>query len=64
MTQNRVKKIGNFDQSIWLDFFDRDIMDSGKLENLILQDGVSGVTSNPSIFEKAINKSSDYDVDI
>ena len=39
-------------------------MDSGELKKLIDEDGVSGVTSNPSIFEKAISSSSDYDEDI
>lgn len=64
MQNNKVKSIHNFGQSIWLDFFDRKIMDSGELKKLIDQDGVSGVTSNPSIFEKAITSSSDYDEDI
>ena len=64
MKHNKVKSIQNFGQSIWLDFFDRKIMDTGKLKRLIEDDGVSGVTSNPSIFEKAISTSSDYDEDI
>lgn len=51
-------------QSIWLDFLDRKIMDSGKLRSLIDDDGRRGITSNPAIFEKAISKSSDYDADI
>ncbi len=64
MTMNRIKQIRDFGQSVWLDFFDRDIMDSGKLKKMIDEDGVSGVTSNPSIFEKAINGSRNYDEDI
>ena len=64
MQNNKVKSIHDFGQSIWLDFFDRKIMDSGELKKLIDEDGVSGVTSNPSIFEKAITSSSDYDEDI
>ncbi len=64
MKSNKVKSIHDFGQSIWLDFFDRKIMDSGDLQKLIDEDGVSGVTSNPSIFEKAITGSSDYDEDI
>ena len=64
MKQSKIKNIQNLGQSIWLDFFDRKIMSSGKLQNLIDEDGVSGMTSNPSIFEKAINNSSDYDEDI
>lgn len=62
--ENRVKKIHSFGQSIWLDFIDRDIIQSGKLKKLIDEDGVRGVTSNPAIFEKAITGSSDYDNEI
>ncbi|MGN6297805.1 MAG: transaldolase [Ginsengibacter sp.] len=61
---NSVKNIHDHGQSIWLDFFDRELMNSGKLQNLIDEDGLSGITSNPSIFEKAIKGSSDYDEDI
>lgn len=64
MNKNRVKAIHDLGQSIWLDFFDREIMNNGTLESLIKDDGVSGVTSNPSIFEKAISSSDDYDSDI
>ena len=64
MKQSRVKNIHGLGQSIWLDFFDRKIMDSGELKSLIENDGLSGVTSNPSIFENAISSSSDYDDDI
>lgn len=64
METNRVKRIHDYDQSIWLDFIDRKIMDSGDLENLINDDGVRGITSNPAIFEKAISSSADYDEDI
>lgn len=64
MTQNRIKQIRNFGQSIWLDYFDREILDSGKLKEMIETDGISGITSNPSIFEQAISKGSDYDRDI
>lgn len=62
--ENSVKKIHSFGQSIWLDFIDRDIIQSGKLKKLIDEDGVRGVTSNPAIFEKAITGSSDYDNEI
>jgi len=64
MKQNKLKSIQDLGQSIWLDFFDRKIMDTGKLEKLIEHDGIRGVTANPSIFEKAINSSSDYEKDI
>lgn len=64
MKQSKIKSIRDFGQSIWLDFFDRHIMESGKLRKLINDDGVSGITSNPSIFASAISSSSDYDDDI
>ncbi|WCT10711.1 transaldolase [Mucilaginibacter jinjuensis] len=62
---NRVKQIHtDFKQSIWLDFIDREIMRSGKLQKLIDEDDIRGVTSNPAIFEQAISASADYDADI
>ncbi len=61
---NKLKQIKDFGQSIWLDSFDRKLMDSGTLQRLIDEDGLSGITSNPSIFEKAIQGSSDYNTDI
>ena len=62
--ENNVKKIHNFDQSIWLDYIDRKIMNTGELQKLIDEDGIRGLTSNPAIFEKAISSGSDYDEDI
>ncbi len=61
---NPLNQIRKQDQSIWLDLLDREIMDSGKLQSLIDDDDLRGLTSNPSIFEKAISGSSDYDEDI
>lgn len=58
---NKLRKQG---QSIWLDLLSRKIMDSGKLQSLIDNDDLRGLTSNPSIFEKAISDSSDYDADV
>lgn len=54
----RCKALG---QSIWLDFIRRDLLVSGALQGLIEQDGISGLTSNPAIFEKAIGGSDEYD---
>jgi transaldolase/glucose-6-phosphate isomerase len=48
-------------QSIWLDNISRDLLLSGELRNWVENEGIRGVTSNPSIFEKAIAKTSDYD---
>lgn len=63
MEKNRVKQIHDLGQSIWLDFFDRKIMNNGDLKKMIDEDGIRGVTSNPAIFEKAISSSSDYNDD-
>ena len=61
---NRLQNIHDLGQSIWLDSFDRKLMDSGELQKLIDEDALCGITSNPSIFEKAVTSSSDYDEDI
>ncbi len=61
---SNLKNIHDLGQSIWLDFFDRQLMNSGKLQKMIDEDDLCGITSNPSIFEKAVTSSSDYDADI
>ena len=48
-------------QAVWLDFLDREFLTGGGFRKLVEEDGVTGVTSNPSIFEKAIGHGSDYD---
>src|SRR5213083_631778 len=50
--------------SPWLDQIRRKLIESGELQRLIDEDSLRGVTSNPSIFEKAILGSSDYDQDL
>ncbi len=64
MKQNPLVELENLGQSIWMDFIRRGIISSGQLKRLIEEDGVSGVTSNPSIFEKAIGEGQDYDESI
>lgn len=51
-------------QSPWVDFMSRQFLENGELRRLIEDDGILGVTSNPTIFEKAIGHSDDYDTDI
>src|SRR6516162_5631478 len=58
---NLVKELENHGQSVWLDFLARGFVARGELKKLIDTDGVKGVTSNPSIFEKAIGSSDEYD---
>jgi transaldolase len=59
--ENSLLKLEHFGQSIWMDFIRRGTIVSGELKRLIEEDGLGGVTSNPSIFEKAIAESHDYD---
>ncbi len=58
---NPLKSLLNYGQSMWLDYIRRDLFTSGKLKKMIAEDGLRGMTSNPSIFEKAIGDSSLYD---
>ena len=61
---NPVKALENHGQAVWLDFLARGFVAKGDLKKLIETDGVKGVTSNPSIFEKAIGSSDEYDAPI
>ena len=59
-TQNALLGLQKYGQSVWLDYIRRNIILNGELQKLIDQDGLRGITSNPSIFEKAIAGSNDY----
>jgi transaldolase len=54
----------NLGQSLWLDNITRDLLDSGTLERYIDEFSITGLTSNPTIFEHAISKSSSYDAEV
>ena len=58
--KNTLQSLQDYGQSVWLDYLRRSLITSGELKRLIEEDGVRGLTSNPSIFEKAIAGSSDY----
>jgi transaldolase/glucose-6-phosphate isomerase len=58
---NPLKALLGYGQSMWLDYIRRDLITSGSLKTMIEDDGLRGMTSNPSIFEKAIAESSLYD---
>jgi transaldolase len=60
MGENPLLKLQTYGQSIWIDFIERKIIRSGELKKMIEEDGISGVTSNPAIFEEAIGKTDDY----
>ena len=59
--KNPLKELLNYGQSMWLDYIRRDLFTTGKLKQMIADDGLRGMTSNPAIFEKAIADSSLYD---
>ena len=64
MADNPLKKLRALGQSVWYDYIRRDLITSGRLAELIRQDGLSGMTSNPTIFQKAIAETDLYDEDI
>ena len=58
---NRLRAIEELGQSVWIDNLNRELLDEGALLRLIEEDGISGVTSNPTIFEKGMGDSDRYD---
>jgi transaldolase len=64
MSENPLKKLGTLGQSVWYDYIRRDLYTGPGLKRLIEDDGLRGMTSNPTIFQNAIAKSSLYDEDI
>ncbi len=64
MANNPLNRLAALGQSIWLDYIHRDLFSSGQLRALISQDSLTGMTSNPAIFEKAIAQSTSYDAQI
>jgi transaldolase / glucose-6-phosphate isomerase len=59
-TENPLKTLIRFGQSVWFDYIRRDLITTGQLARLIEDDGLRGMTSNPAIFEKAFSTSPDY----
>jgi transaldolase / glucose-6-phosphate isomerase len=60
-TKNPLKELLSYGQAMWLDYIRRDLFTTGKLKQMIADDGLRGMTSNPAIFEKAIADSNLYD---
>ena len=60
---NKIQQLHSLNESIWYDNISRQLIKSGQLENLV-ESGITGVTSNPSIFEKSISSSDEYDSSI
>ena len=61
---NPLQKLREFGQSVWYDNIERRLLENGELARMIAEDGILGLTSNPTIFEKAIGGSHDYDSEI
>mgnify|MGYP003290130121 CR=1 FL=1 len=61
---NPLLRLAQLGQSLWYDYITRDLLTSGELNRLIRNDGLRGMTSNPTIFEKAIAGSRLYDEEI
>jgi transaldolase len=61
MRDSRLHRLSEHGQSVWIDYLSRDLLESGELERLLEEDAVVGVTSNPTIFQKAISGGSAYD---
>jgi len=61
MAENTLQRLNAMGQSIWLDFIDRTMLRNGDLERRIREDALTGMTSNPSIFEKALAEGNAYD---
>ena len=58
--RSAVASLRQYGQSVWLDFIRRSLMAGGELQRMVEEDGLGGMTSNPAIFEKAIDGSNDY----
>jgi transaldolase len=62
--ENPLRKLKELGQSVWFDYIRRDLYESGELAKLIRDDGLAGMTSNPTIFQKAIAETELYDEDV
>src|SRR5437763_85833 len=56
-----LQQLSEHGQSVWIDYLSRHLLDSGELARMMREDAVVGVTSNPTIFQKAVSQGSDYD---
>jgi transaldolase len=61
MPKTKLQELSEHGQSVWLDYLSRDILESGKLAEMMDRDAVVGVTSNPTIFQKALASGNAYD---
>src|SRR4029453_11009027 len=61
MPESRLHELTDHGVSVWLDYLSRDILENGKLARMMDEDAVVGVTSNPTIFQKALASGDAYD---
>jgi transaldolase len=61
MPESNLHKLSALGQSVWIDYLSRDLLETGELERMMREDAVVGVTSNPTIFQKAISQGTRYD---
>jgi transaldolase len=61
MAQSRLHQLADYGQSVWIDFLSRDLLRGGELARRMREDAVVGVTSNPTIFQKALSSGNAYD---
>ena len=64
MAESNLHSLSAEGQSVWIDSLSRHMLDSGELKRLMKEDAVVGVTTNPTIFQKAISQGDDYDAQI
>ena len=64
MAESRLDKLSARGQSVWIDYLSRDLLEAGELKRMMEEDAVVGVTSNPTIFQKAISQGNAYDEQI
>src|SRR5437762_2827030 len=64
MPESNLHKLSALGQSVWIDYLSRDLLQTGELERMMLEDAVVGVTSNPTIFQKAISQGNRYDAQL
>jgi transaldolase len=61
MAESRLHQLSARGQSVWIDYLSRDLLETGELKRMMKEDAVVGVTSNPTIFQKALSQGSAYD---
>lgn len=64
MPESNLHKLSALGQSVWIDYLSRELLETGKLERMMKEDAVVGVTSNPTIFQKAISQGNRYDAQL